>query len=92
VGCPVLRYRTGDLVKVKKGMDAQGNSTFDLIGGILGRTDDMIVVRGVNLYPASVDAVIRNLIKFVSIEFTKKMRVRWLKSKLKWRRNLKLRS
>jgi phenylacetate-CoA ligase len=59
VGCPVLRYRTGDLVKVKKGMDGQGNSTFDLIGGILGRTDDMIVVRGVNLYPASVDAVIR---------------------------------
>jgi phenylacetate-CoA ligase len=59
VGCPVLRYRTGDLVKVKKGMDVQGNSTFDLIGGILGRTDDMIVVRGVNLYPASVDAVIR---------------------------------
>ena len=59
VGCPVLRYRTGDLVKVKKGMDGQGNSTFDLIGGILGRTDDMIVVRGVNLYPASVDTVIR---------------------------------
>ena len=58
-GCPVLRYRTGDLVKVKKGWDEKGNSTFDLIGGILGRTDDMIVVRGVNLYPASVDAVIR---------------------------------
>jgi len=40
-------------------MDQQGNPTFDLIGGILGRTDDMVVVRGVNLYPASVDAVIR---------------------------------
>ena len=58
-GCPVLRYRTGDLVSVKKGRDDKGNTTFDLMGGILGRTDDMIVVRGVNLYPASVDSVIR---------------------------------
>ena len=58
-GCPVLRYRTGDLVRLETGMDQQGNPIFDLIGGILGRTDDMVVVRGVNLYPASVDAVIR---------------------------------
>jgi phenylacetate-CoA ligase len=58
-GCPVLRYRTGDLVRLETGMDQQGNPMFDLIGGILGRTDDMVVVRGVNLYPASVDAVIR---------------------------------
>ena len=59
VGCPVLRYRSGDLVKVEEGVDEKGISTFDLIGGILGRADDMVVVRGVNLYPASVDAVIR---------------------------------
>ncbi len=59
VGCPVLRYRTGDLVKVEEGVDEKGIPTFDLIGGILGRADDMVVVRGVNLYPASVDAVIR---------------------------------
>jgi len=44
---------------LETGMDQQGNPIFDLIGGILGRTDDMVVVRGVNLYPASVDAVIR---------------------------------
>ncbi|MGY8713419.1 MAG: phenylacetate--CoA ligase family protein, partial [Verrucomicrobiia bacterium] len=59
VGCPVLRYRSGDLVKVEEGVDEKGTPTFDLIGGILGRADDMVVVRGVNLYPASVDAVIR---------------------------------
>mgnify|MGYP000157560529 FL=1 len=58
VGCPVLRYRTGDLVKVKRGKDEAGLPTFDLEGGILGRTDDMVVVRGVNLYPSSVDSVI----------------------------------
>jgi len=58
-GCPVLRYRTGDLVKVEEGVDEKGIPTFDLIGGILGRADDMVVVRGVNLYPSSVDAIIR---------------------------------
>ena len=57
VGCPVFRYRTGDLVKAKISCDENGLPTFDLEGGILGRTDDMVVVRGVNLYPSAVDAV-----------------------------------
>ena len=35
-----------------------GVPIFDLIGGILGRSDDMVVVRGVNLYPSAVDAVV----------------------------------
>ena len=58
-GCPVLRYRTGDLVLPCWGEDDAGQPTLDLIGGILGRVDDMVVVRGVNLYPAAVDAVVR---------------------------------
>jgi phenylacetate-CoA ligase len=58
-GSPVLRYRTGDLVRVSSGMDESGLPTFDLAGGIIGRVDDMIVVRGVNLYPSGVDAIIR---------------------------------
>ena len=58
VGCPVFRYRTGDLVRGRRGKDENGLPTFDLIGGILGRTDDMVVVRGVNLYPSAVDAVV----------------------------------
>ena len=45
-GSPVLRYRTGDLVRVSSGVDESGLPTFDLSGGILGRVDDMIVVRG----------------------------------------------
>ncbi len=58
-GCPVLRYRTGDLVLPHWGEDDNGLPTLDLVGGILGRVDDMILVRGVNLYPTSVDAVVR---------------------------------
>lgn len=58
IGCPVFRYRTGDLVKAQLSHDENGLPTFDLSGGILGRTDDMVVVRGVNLYPTAVDSVI----------------------------------
>ncbi len=52
---PLLRYRTGDLVRRKT---APG---FVLEGGIIGRADDMVVVRGVNIYPSAVDAVVRGL-------------------------------
>ena len=58
-GNPLLRYRTGDLVRVHRGLDDDGFPFFDLVGGILGRADDMIVIRGVNLYPAAVDCIIR---------------------------------
>jgi phenylacetate-CoA ligase len=51
---PLLRYRTGDLVR--RAVGAEG---FALAGGIIGRADDMVIVRGVNLYPAAVDAVVR---------------------------------
>jgi phenylacetate-CoA ligase len=52
--CPLLRYRTGDLVR--RAPDVPG---FALAGGIIGRADDMVVVRGVNLYPAAFDAAVR---------------------------------
>jgi phenylacetate-CoA ligase len=64
VGSPLLRYRTGDLVKLGTRDLEPGPccacGRFDLAfeGGILGRTDDMIVVRGVNVYPAAVEAII----------------------------------
>jgi phenylacetate-CoA ligase len=51
---PVLRYRTGDLVRARK-IDGR----LWLEGGILGRADDMVVVRGVNVLPSAVDAVVR---------------------------------
>jgi len=52
--CPMLRYRTGDLVR--RAVDVE---SFALAGGIIGRADDMVVVRGVNLYPSAVEAVVR---------------------------------
>ena len=63
-GSPLLRYRTGDLVKrgtrnAERGVCACGSSDLALEGGILGRVDDMVVVRGVNVYPGAVEEIIR---------------------------------
>lgn len=55
-GSPLLRYRTGDLVKPVEG---EGEEGFALDGGIIGRADDMVVVRGVNLYPSAIESVVR---------------------------------
>jgi phenylacetate-CoA ligase len=60
VGSPLIRYRTGDLVK--RAVDekcACGRSDMALEGGILGRTDDMVVVRGVNIHPTAVEEIVR---------------------------------
>lgn len=60
VGSPLLRYRTGDLVKRSASVPcACGRFDLALEGGILGRTDDMVIVRSVNLYPAAVEEVVR---------------------------------
>lgn len=64
IGSPLIRYRTGDLVRLAahhaKGEPcACGRYDLALEGGILGRTDDMIVVRGVNVYPTAVEQIIR---------------------------------
>jgi phenylacetate-CoA ligase len=62
IGSPVLRYRTGDLVKgqISDKPCACGRYEMALEGGILGRTDDMVVVRGVNVYPGAVDEIVRS--------------------------------
>lgn len=56
--CPLLRYRTGDLVR-PVALPGEDPAQFALDGGILGRVDDMVIVRGVNLYPAAVDAAMQ---------------------------------
>jgi phenylacetate-CoA ligase len=62
IGSPVLRYRTGDLVKAsQEPVCACGRSDLALEGGILSRVDDMIVVRGVNIYPSAVEEIIRSI-------------------------------
>lgn len=54
-GAPVLRYRTGDLVRVQR--PAAGFALLD--GGVLGRADDMLVIRGVNVFPSAIDQIVR---------------------------------
>ena len=56
---PLIRYRTGDVVVKKPGACPCGRSFAWLEGGILGRVDDMVNVRGVNIYPSAVEAVVR---------------------------------
>jgi phenylacetate-CoA ligase len=58
-GSPAIRYRTGDLVRPL--WHGEGPSRFvRLDGGILGRTDDMLVVRGVNIFPSSIEQIVRS--------------------------------
>lgn len=58
-GMPVLRYRTGDLVELLEDPCPCGRTSVRIKGGVLGRADDMLIVRGVNLYPSAIDNVIR---------------------------------
>ena len=58
-GSPVIRYRTGDRVRAVRGACACGRTLVKLAGGILGRVDDMITVRGVNVFPSALEAIIR---------------------------------
>jgi phenylacetate-CoA ligase len=58
-GSPLLRYRAGDVVRIDPEPCLCGRSLMRLDGGILGRTDDMIHLRGNNFYPSSLEAVIR---------------------------------
>ncbi len=52
-GYPIIRYRTGDLVRHGGYSCPCGRSFLLLPGGVLGRADDMLIVRGVNLYPSA---------------------------------------
>ena len=58
-GMPLVRYRTGDRVRVSPEPCACGSPFIKVIGGIQGRVDDMFTVRGVNLYPSQVEDIVR---------------------------------
>lgn len=58
-GSPLIRYRTGDLVRIDPNPCPCGRPDIRLFGGVLGRTDDMVYLRGNNLYPAAIEGVIR---------------------------------
>jgi len=64
-GSPLLRYRTGDRVRVARGPCACGRTFLRLDGGILGRVDDMLIVRGVNVFPSALEGIVR---RFPAVE------------------------
>ncbi len=58
-GFPVIRYLTGDLVRPNLSPCACGRTFARFEGGLLGRSDDMVTIRGVNVYPTAIENVIR---------------------------------
>jgi phenylacetate-CoA ligase len=62
-GAPLLRYRTGDVVRVDPRPHALPYLWLD--GGVRGRVDDMIVLRGNNVYPSALQAVLHRFAEVV---------------------------
>lgn len=58
VGMPVIRYRTGDYVRLKSVACECGSRHRALEGGVIGRLDDAIIIRGLNVYPATIENII----------------------------------
>jgi phenylacetate-CoA ligase len=56
---PAIRYRTGDRVRATRGPCGCGRTLLKLEGGILGRVDDMVTVRGVNVFPSALEGIMR---------------------------------
>lgn len=76
-GSPLLRYRTGDLVQPGFAPEAEdapvcecGRCELTLEGGILGRADDMVIVRGVNIFPGAVEEVVRRFPEIAEYQVT----------------------
>ncbi len=60
-GFPVLRYRTGDVVVNADRSCPDGHPDRWLPGGIVGRTDDMVIIRGMNVYPTAIEEAVRHV-------------------------------
>lgn len=59
-GAPLLRYRTRDLTRIIPGKCNCGR-LYPRIDRIIGRTDDMVKVKGVNIYPGQIDEILREV-------------------------------
>ena len=64
-GMPAIRYRTGDRVNALRARCSCGRTLVKLAGGIAGRIDDMVTVRGVNVFPSAIESIVR---RFAEIE------------------------
>ena len=59
-GTPMLRYRTHDICTLTHGTCGCGRTTVKM-SRITGRTDDMLVIRGVNVFPSQIEAVLMGI-------------------------------
>jgi phenylacetate-CoA ligase len=59
-GIPVIRYRTRDISRMVPGECACGR-TFRRMERVTGRTDDMLIIRGVNVYPSQIEQVLMGI-------------------------------
>ena len=66
-GAPLIRYRTHDLTRIIPGECACG-SKFPRIDILIGRTDDMVKVKGVNIFPGQIEDLLKD-IEGVSSEY-----------------------
>ncbi|MCO6439297.1 MAG: AMP-binding protein [Phycisphaerae bacterium] len=58
-GSPLIRYRTGDQASLRRGRCACGRSFARVDGGIRGRIDDMLWIRGNNVFPSAIESIVR---------------------------------
>lgn len=81
LGSPVIRYRTGDLVQPSYQPCLCGRPFMLLQGGVLGRADDMVIVRGVNVFPSAIENIVREFpeIEEFRVEISDKEALRELK-------------
>jgi phenylacetate-CoA ligase len=70
IASPVIRYRTRDMVVRRSEFCACGRTWARLEGGILARADDMVNIRGVNVYPTSIESVVRGIPEIMEFRST----------------------
>jgi phenylacetate-CoA ligase len=59
IGMPIIRYRTGDRVKLIQEPCGCGRSYRRLEGGVIGRIDQVYIVRGINVFPSAIENIVR---------------------------------
>ncbi|MDH3678875.1 MAG: phenylacetate--CoA ligase family protein [Acidimicrobiia bacterium] len=60
-GYPVIRYRTGDRARIETSPCSCGRTFARLDGGVIGRVDDVLIVRGINVFPSAIENIIRSI-------------------------------
>ena len=64
-GMPAIRYRTGDQVHIERTTCACGRTFHRLRGGVIGRIDDALIIRGIVVYPSSIENIVRRFPEIV---------------------------